>query len=133
MKAYGVPFQQRLMILAVLGFPFAFQGGKALAVFFPLAMWMIWGDWRVVQVNHQALRFRSSWFGGWREVSWGQVDRALWVGFDTACLHLSDGESVTVSYAGLSDSERSEVAGWINHCCWSGLERVGPSRVIEQG
>ena len=128
MKEYSIPFEKRFVILVVLGSPFLFKLEFALAIFLPLAAWMIWGDWREIQVNREKLRFRTFWFGTWHELDWNIVDKADWVGFDTASLSLSDGKQCLVSYAGLSDADRSEVSGWINHCCPSGLRRVSSNK-----
>ncbi len=124
MKEYSIPFEQRMVILSVLGLPFLFREELALAIFLPLAAWMIWGDWRVIQVDREKLYFRAGWFSGWCEVDWVMVEKAEWVGFDNASLSLSDGKQYLVSYSGLSDADRSEVAGWIHHCCRSGLRRA---------
>lgn len=125
MKEYVFPFNQRVLILSVLGLPFLFQNTTAIGLFLPLAAWMVWGDWRVIQVNQNKIRFRSSfWFGKWREVAWMDVKQADWVAFDTASLSLNDDERVTVSFGGLNDRDRSEVAGWLNEHCRTGLRRV---------
>ena len=133
MKTYSVPLKQRLIILTLLVWPFAYLGWSSIGIFFPLVAWMIWGDWRVVEVNSACIRFRTFWFWRWREVEWSSVSQTDYVGIDTASLHLSDGRSMLVSYGGLMASERLDVAGWIDHCCRSGQGRVNQSssRAIE--
>ena len=124
MKAYEVPFPTRMLILSTLGLPFLFQTKTALAVFLPLAAWMVWGDWRVILVNQAKIRFRTSWFGAWQEVDWSNVSRADWVAFDTASLSLDSGQQITVPFGGLSDQDRSEAAGWLNQYCRTGLRKI---------
>jgi hypothetical protein len=114
-KTYSIPFNQRLIILTILVWPYAYLGWSALGILFPLATWMIWGNWGVVEVNTTCIRFRSSWSWRWCEVEWSSISQTDYVGIDTASLHLSDGRRMLVSYCGLPDSERLEVAGWIDH------------------
>ena len=115
MKAYSIPFNQRLIVLTLLVWPFAYLGWSALGILFPLATWVIWGNWRVVEIDTTCIRFRSFWSWRWNEVEWSSVSQTDFVGIDTASLHLSDGRRMLVSYSGLPDSERLEVAGWIDH------------------
>ena len=124
MKEYWIPLEKRILMLTVLGLPFLFQETTLLALFLPLAFWMIWGDWRVIRVNHRKLCFRKGWFGGWREVEWEEIDQALWVALDRARLKIKKGASPMVSFGGLSEADCREVAGWIQRYSPCGLRRV---------
>ena len=126
MKEYTVPFSKRMMILTVMGWPLLMYGGVALGLFMPFAVWLLWGDWRVVQVNGDKIQFRSSWFGRWCEVAWCDVTRADWVGYDTAAIRVADARQYVVRFGGLSDADRREVAGWLHYHCPHGL-RCSPS------